>query len=677
MSVHIALKDTGRVFARKKQLSAVYGIFVFMQIAFLSWELYKFHIYQQYTLTLREILKPCIIGVAIFIFLGYELAVSLWENKLHESLQVMARGVGATAASILILLVCLAVICSLVELAGLMVLFGMTGIRFAPFLWHNIKIVLLYILAPAIIGGFSGCALAALFKTKRVGAYLCAIIFLLLNTDFAEPFLNIPYNYFNGAEEATNFLYQLKRFFTLVPVSISSTYAIDSLYGVPMEPVRWLLSGFWLILSFVIFCLGLWGSFPSKKVVYGAAVVILSAFGIYIFSGLDNVLVFDKDMSGYAEADQMYYILDNEQESEEEDPGFSISAYAMTLDINKKLRAEVTASLDIADKNREELHFTLYHGYALSSIQLLDGTEIPFDQQGDTVTVFTADLGMEDTIVFRYKGYSAKYYSTSQAIFLPAYFPYYPVAGIRNVWDEEKIGTNTDITESEAQFSVEVNTPNHVYSNLDGDGKSFAGTAQGVTICAGLVTQEENIIYAPLKYAPVTFSALEEMNMFLEQIWEDYLLPYERPDLTESLVFQTPENYTINSYTEDIVFCGDHIFMSSSDAYSMCMEILKMIIPCCDSNEPLQGYVASYLVYEQEIMENHKLGDRTVEELVAGLEDFERMDEEDRFINQYELIYPALYYIFNESNDVQALWNYFSGDSRIDYVEYLIQLLEG
>ena len=297
------------------------------------------------------------------------------------------------------------------------------------------------------------------------------------------------------------------------------------------------------------------------------------------------------------------------------------------------------------------------------------------------MTIRSGDLNTNVTVVFRYKGYSAKYYSTSQAILLPAYFPYYPMAGIRDVWNNEEYGTNTDIRETEAQFLVEVNAERNVYSNLDGDGRIFSGAARGVTLYSGFAMREENIIYAPLKNAPITAEAVKQLETMLERLKEEYLFPYELPDFAGIPIFQTPENYTVNSNTEDLVFCGDHALMSSSDTSSMCMAFLKSVIPYNENNEGLQRYTAYYLVFVREIEENHELDGRSVEELTAGLKSLRDMDAQERLMNAYEIdygiIYPTLHYIFHKSDNVQTFWEYFYEATETDYIEFLIRLLEG
>lgn len=171
---------------------------------------------------------------------------------------------------------------------------------------------------------------------------------------------------------------------------------------------------------------------------------------------------------------------------------FKIKKYTGKLCIARELQANIELSVD--QKNHEKYEFTLYHGFQVKRI--LDGTiPLAFEQKGDHLTVYSPGGLQGDAISFAYHGFSSFYYSTSQAVFLPAYFCYLPFSGHRLVWFEPKQMENGLMDASkeddlsglgyEAEYDLQLKVTQDVCCNLTLDNKGRCqGKSDGLTIMA-------------------------------------------------------------------------------------------------------------------------------------------------------------------------------------------------
>ena len=82
---------------------------------------------------------------------------------------------------------------------------------------------------------------------------------------------------------------------------------------------------------------------------------------------------------------------------------------------------------------RDEFVFTLYHGYRIKKLEV-NNEEASFERNGDSIIIKFPDCVKTFELMIKYDGCSGKYYSNSQAIMLPGYFPWYPLAGDRQIF---------------------------------------------------------------------------------------------------------------------------------------------------------------------------------------------------------------------------------------------------
>jgi hypothetical protein len=274
-----------------------------------------------------------------------------------------------------------------------------------------------------------------------------------MNTVAPVALFRVPYLLFN-AYGVEKILYDIKDFVTIVPVELGSTFKVIPLYGFPMEPHRWLLAVFWLLFPFTLILRDCLTAGKKKKLILAVS-SLLVVLTVGLFSWRGSTLIMDMRTTSFVIGDYMYYtemghspaaLPDNPKE-------FAITAYKMDLTVSNELHATVELTVD--DPNLETYDFTLYHGYKLKSVGSADGQPLPFEREGDYITV-SPPSGTE-RLLFHYSGKSPKYFTNRQAIALPGYFAYYPKAGRQEIWSQANNNSYViDLPSTDSEYTVTI-----------------------------------------------------------------------------------------------------------------------------------------------------------------------------------------------------------------------------
>ncbi|RGF86633.1 hypothetical protein DXA12_15455 [Ruminococcus sp. AM57-5] len=214
------------------------------------------------------------------------------------------------------------------------------------------------------------------------------------------------------------------------------------------------------------------------------------------------------------------------QEIQESD--YKISKYELEIDVKNNLSVDGKLTID-APIERDEFVFTLYHGYRIKKLEV-NNEEASFERNGDSIIIKFPDCVKTFELMIKYDGCSGKYYSNSQAIMLPGYFPWYPLAGDRQIFIQYPYynggnGYNPYNRASTADFEVKINTNCKFVTNLPKkSGNEFAGTSDGISIIGGNIIKNNNESVV-LNYLPLELSNIDG-DEYLEKItreWEQLL----------------------------------------------------------------------------------------------------------------------------------------------------------
>jgi hypothetical protein len=461
---------------------------------------------------------------------------------------------------------------SVMFFAFIIFIYYFSNVQYFPLLIHLIKLSVLYFGLSFIIGIMLGTAMAAKLKNNRLAIYSLTVVFMLLNTTFIAAPFRIPYLLFNSYL-TERMLYYIKDFFTMVPYELGSHFAIDPIYGFPMEPIRWILAVFWVVFPLALILTECFNRKKTKKILLATSCLIVLLGGT-LFSFRGSTLLMDMRVDSYAFADPIYYMERPREDYDGYEAGFAIKEYKMDLTINNELHAEVEV---IIDNHLDSYEFTLYHGYILKSVRTEDG-EIPFTREGDYISI--GSLNGADRIIFKYYGKSPKFYANKQAITLPGYFAYYPKAGRKNIWDLDRYGYVVNTSPNESHYTVNIRSDLEVFSNLAGSDNSFNGKSNGVSLFAGMYDEiAENIYAEPMRRDLPKREYIREAEEILTDVFNRLERPEDVPLISDKKFFQVPQNFALNSNTDNIVVMSDHITSNFSiNGQVLAMNIMGTII---------------------------------------------------------------------------------------------------
>lgn len=300
----------------------------------------------------------------------------------------------------------------------------------------------------------------------------------------------------------------------------NSVWSPDTQYGLQTEDVRLYLQLFWLLLIFA-FLIWTYKNNGWKKIIspfcFGAAVVM----GV-MAHGPASVYRLDESWNGIF-ADFIYYEEDGIDILNEEETDYYISKYDLDVDIKNQLL--VSGKLSLQSKiPRDEFVLTLYHGYKVKELKA-EGIEVIYEQNEDRITMKFPEKISNCNLTIQYEGDSGKYYSNSQAVLLPGYFPWYPMAGQKQVFVQYPYynggnGYNPYNRISEAEFELKIHLSCDFVTNLEEKGDNlFIGKSDSVSIIGGNIVKTDHDSF--VNYLPLELNGISEQQ-YLEKIEQNW-----------------------------------------------------------------------------------------------------------------------------------------------------------
>ena len=338
--------------------------------------------------------------------------------------------------------------------------------------------------------------------------------------------------------------------FDFYPADLNFVPVYD--FGISLLPHRWGILLFWILFLFCIIYFKTSSKTTAKKLFKIAVPAVLAAVClITALSPASKILRASYNMTESVSADEIYY---DKHPSDviPKNPGFKITEYNADLRAFLKLSATVTMTVDNTDL--EEYAFTLYHGYKVKSAKDQNGNTLNFAQDGDFLTVYTQEK--TKTITLKYTGFSTKFYSNVQGLFLPGYFPYLPQSGFRTVYSYYEQDTARLLYDEDAQFHIKIHTPGKVYSNLkETERNTFSGKGNPTFLC-GLYDEyiTENGIRVIYQYMDkVMFNTIGNIESETERL-------FGMPCLDENTrtIFIIPDTNLLSPYLK-YADLGDYI----------------------------------------------------------------------------------------------------------------------
>jgi len=541
---------------------------------------------------------------------------------------------------------------------------------------HIFAEAVLNILVPCTIGMLLGVLTAR--HLSRYAGYAVIALFAFLIGPYSEvvPFL-AQMNVTKGGNGID--LYPVYDLFKLLAPDPS--WGMDSLYGFPLEQERWMIGGFW-ILGLVAVLLPTIGNPRARGIRY--ARITLASFAVLCLVAAflpSSELRRDTRFFNAAStvADQAYYEMQIGRHPQREIPAdFEVTRYEMELAARRQLSARV--SMDIAeDEHVAAYRFTLYHGYRISRVFGSEGEKLDFAQDGDYVTVTSSTK--QKRVTFDYSGSGNICIANYQGVFLPGYFPYYPVPGFVRVYDYVRQTALTSVTDrNPTEFSIAFDVRTPLVSNLEEHDGRFEGRSVAPSFVGGLLAQDKIGEYRAVFY-PAGAGNPEQLVDMIARLreFERRLGVSESPVREGMTVFQMPGL----TQAAGSVVLPDAFFVAGFDE-SLAADILVAGTPARIDRENLREAFARFIDDPSGTMDMNGKGPTSGD--IAILEKA-RLAAPNDLDRARKYVFPAkgaVYRLFYEKvraeGDDEALrdtYRYLSSDSPMSELEFLTQVSDG
>lgn len=411
-----------------------------------------------------------------FLFVAFEFLHDEKEQGALSCLSFARRVYTKYSLSALGLLWLLSLGLSLLLLGFNALAYALSGLGQSAYLWHIAENIFLNITLLSGLGLLLGACLARL--PSRLPAYLLMILIAFLTSPISELFSD-PLSGLLG-EGVFDFFDLLNAFPPLLRVA--ALYP----FGFSVLPYRYLQIFFWAALFIaLLLCFGRGAT--RRRRALGLAFALLSLFSLLFYLAPSSRVTRDKlnPRSGVF-ADALYYAsrapLSNAEAAAPEEQ----RVLRVALDLSVHARLSAVCRLELLHPCAEGEVFTLYHGYAVKEVRDAEGRSLPFEQEGDFITLKQTPRSAENSLLFVYEGASPLYYANTQGIFLPGSFAYYPRPGRRTLYAQEMQAFIPLLEDEVLDFAVQLDSPLAAYSNLPEEGKNrFVGRDGSVSLFAG------------------------------------------------------------------------------------------------------------------------------------------------------------------------------------------------
>lgn len=356
--------------------------------------------------------------------------------------------------------------------------------------------------------------------------------------------------------------------------------SMDTLYGLQNEIYKIYICLFWVVSALI----SLFAYRFNKKVIIGTYVVpCLLIIGIYMPQS--KYRLDDSWNRGRADINT-YQIMDMKNiYKSNKSVDYQIKNYQLKIDIQRELNVSGKIKLTSNTKQKDFV-LTLYHDYKIKNLQC--SISMDYKQDGDYIRISFDQPINEVDIDIEYSGYHPLLYSNHQAVQLPGYFAWYPMAGEKQLYvsiDSEiywSYGYNPYNRVDSADFDITIHAPYPIVTNLNQvDDNKYHGISDSFTLIGGFLEKVDNQQY-------VNFFPLYTNSKSLDdEFVQSYKQNKEKIDNEMQLLFGNRmmlpkdkkviicsnglnQNTTLGAYSEfdDYIIIGHNGFLSISEYLS-------------------------------------------------------------------------------------------------------------
>lgn len=492
------------------------------------------------------------------VFIIFLLISFLWFSRKNDGVSdIQATIPGAELKSLFFqwsIPVCLIILYGIVSICFCISITYAFSYCYIEYIGMLLQAVILYIMLPAFFASVLG-AIAATYENKLMGYIFIPFFIFIFSTSWIMNFsnsmnvTNVEYRYF--------YFIDIFKLFGSVPNIYDDYYHTFSL-----EAADWQKIIMWILLSVCLYVsrISLLNKWKLLSIPLLAGTTIMFAF--YCQPSSRYCVYGNCPNDSWLDLETHYDNLGYKSLDNYEWEGFRVLEYDMKFMIGRILKADVKLKVDRNDI--ENYYFTLFYGYQVDYVEDDNGNRLPFQQKGDYL-IITNKGTLNETLNIVYHGASNYFISNSRASILPEYFEYYPVPGMRTVYEASHQFSKERA--EKAVFHVLVDADYEVYSNLKKISyNEFESEAEGVSLFGGTLIKtveagSANIIYPSMRWNETEILQIYN-NILNKYSEEDY--PLEGKDWIAVPMRNLKYN---EAFIGDTYFLGDEHFLINQINY--------------------------------------------------------------------------------------------------------------
>lgn len=358
----------------------------------------------------------------------------------------------------------------------------------------------------------------------------------------------------------------------------NSNWAVDYLYGLQNELYKICADIFWILLSLgIVKRKNIYKSKPRLLISSLAVVLLFSSIYIPQSLGRTNEKWNQgrSDINYYGVFQSVFYNIKNTgcDYKIEKEISYYIDKYDLDVNINHKLNVDANMKL-ISKQPQKEFDFTLYRNYKIRSLNSNDLKS--YAQNGDFIHIEFNKPIKNTNIEIKYSGYHPNLYSNNQAVVLPGYFAWYPMAGEKQLYcmfeksSNTRYGYNPYIRNRKCIYNVSIKSNYSILCNLVNKNKNiFSGKSDSLTIIGGnQVIKKDNMFenYYPLfltnemNYEKFSNTRNNYLNKFEKRIHNTFHIKPTFENKKIITIANTIRNCELGNYAE----FDDYLIMSNA-----------------------------------------------------------------------------------------------------------------
>lgn len=409
---------------------------------------------------------------------------------------------------------------------------------------------------PMLVCLLVACVLAQ-WDNQQASA-IALIVFLVMSSPVTEMMIG---NEEDAGSMGTKLGYALRHCFGIFYEE--SIWSPNEQLGLQTEWTRFAVQFFWIFL-----CLGLLCVMKKQKLCVSGCLLLTCSIACMVYAQLpaNTYRHYNNNIDQYLYQDEAVSL------QKEIDAGYTIAEYDLALDFGRQL--DVTGELVLqAEQPTDAFALTLYRGYQMKNIT---GTEpMTWSVQDDVISIKTEQPVKQLNLTVHYAGYNAFLYSNMDGAMLPGWFPWYPMAGERQIYvDFGRQGSeyNTYNRIEPTHIRLTVQAPFALVSNLPQTSEQvYEGEGDSITIIGGYIEKTDDPVIMDI--LPFESNTTEEENIKdkkeayqkLCDAMEYYGL--DKTLISDRRIILTSYDLQSNGSNEGIAVFSDYILTTSSSLY--------------------------------------------------------------------------------------------------------------